>query len=63
MQNPLRGGSVTRLLILGQRKQGDRWVKLNKTLGSHSLYLDGHLQKRLAACSTMSLQVFIRCAA
>ncbi|VVN07600.1 hypothetical protein PS647_03668 [Pseudomonas fluorescens] len=44
---PLSGWSVTRFLILGQRKQGDRWVKLDETLRSHSPSVNGHLQKRL----------------
>jgi hypothetical protein len=50
-RNPFRGYvsklAVTRLLILGQRKQGDRWVKLDGTLWSHSPSVNGHLQKRL----------------
>jgi hypothetical protein len=33
---PLSGQSVTLFLILGQRKQDDRWVKLDETLRSHS---------------------------
>ncbi|CAI9001882.1 hypothetical protein EMIT0P171_90031 [Pseudomonas sp. IT-P171] len=44
---PLSGRSVTLFLILGQRKQGDRWVKLDETLRSHSPSMNGHLQKRL----------------
>jgi hypothetical protein len=44
---PLSGRSVTLFLILGQRKQDDRWVKLDETLGSHSPSMNGHLQKRL----------------
>src|SRR5690349_12417998 len=51
---PLSGLPVTRLLILGQRKQGDRWVKLDETLRSHSPSVNGHLQKRLApGCSNV----------
>jgi hypothetical protein len=30
------GACVALFLILGQRKQGDRWVKLDETLRSHS---------------------------
>ncbi|CAI8710790.1 hypothetical protein EMIT0P176_110115 [Pseudomonas sp. IT-P176] len=63
MQNPCSGQLVTRFLILGQRKQGDRWVKLDETLRSHSPSKDGHLQKRLPGNPAMSLQVSIRCAA
>jgi hypothetical protein len=44
---PLSGRSVTLFLILGQRKQDDRWMKLDETLGSHSPSMNGHLQKRL----------------
>jgi hypothetical protein len=44
---PLSGRSVTLFLILGQRKQDDRWVKLDETLRSHSPSKNGHLQKRL----------------
>jgi hypothetical protein len=33
---PLSGQSVTLFLILGQRKQDDRWMKLDETLRSHS---------------------------
>jgi hypothetical protein len=44
---PLSGRSVTLFLILGQRKQDDRWVKLDETLRSHSPSMNGHLQKRL----------------
>jgi hypothetical protein len=44
---PLSGQSVTLFLILGQRKQDDRWVKLDETLRSHSPSMNGHLQKRL----------------
>lgn len=47
MQKPFSGLPVTLFLILGQRKQGDRWVKLDETLGSHSPSMNGHLQKRL----------------
>jgi hypothetical protein len=46
-KNPCSGQPVTLFLILGQRKQGDRWVKLDETLGSHSPSVNGHLQKRL----------------
>jgi hypothetical protein len=64
---PVRGYvsklSVTLFLILGQRKQGDRWVKLNETLGSHSPSVNGHLQKRLGCGHAMPLRVLIRCAA
>jgi len=44
---PLSGRSVTLFLILGQRKQGDRWVKLDETLRSHSPSKNGYRQKRL----------------
>lgn len=47
MQNPCSGQPVTLFLILGQRKQDDRWVKLDETLRSHSPSMNGHLQKRL----------------
>ncbi|MGH8388358.1 MAG: hypothetical protein ACRESJ_23240 [Pseudomonas sp.] len=47
MQNPFSGLPVALFLILGQRKQGDRWVKLDETLRSHSPSVNGHLQKRL----------------
>ncbi|POA17455.1 hypothetical protein C1886_21900 [Pseudomonas sp. FW300-N1A1] len=60
---PLAGQPVTLFLILGQRKQDDRWVKLDETLRSHSPSKDGHLQKRLPAKQAMPLQVSIRCAA
>ncbi len=36
LHGPLSGRSVSLFLILGQRKQGDRWVKLDETLRSHS---------------------------
>jgi len=45
--NPCSGLPVSLFLILGQRKQGDRWVKLDETLRSHSPSVNGHLQKRL----------------
>jgi hypothetical protein len=44
---PLSGRSVTLFLILGQRKQDDRWVKLDETLRSHSPSMKGYRQKRL----------------
>ena len=44
MQTPV-GDPVSLFLILGQRKQGDRWVKLDESLRSHRPSMRKHLQK------------------